>query len=62
MTLYLLGTRPAAGYRAYSPQAVQIVRFIERVHDLGPALDDVESLLYLAEGGPDSCDAARELD
>lgn len=53
--------RSAAGYRAYSPQAVQIVRFIKRAQDLGFALDDIESLLHLAEGGPDSCDAARDL-
>ena len=53
--------RSAAGYRAYSPQAVQIVRFIKRAQDLGFALDGIESLLQLAEGGPDGCDAARDL-
>ncbi|MHA6781855.1 MerR family transcriptional regulator [Pseudonocardia saturnea] len=53
--------RSASGYRAYSPQAVRIVRFIKRAQGLGFALDDIESLLHLAEGGPDGCDAAREL-
>lgn len=53
--------RSLAGYRAYGPQAVRIVRFIKRVQDLGFALEDVESLLELAEGGPQGCDAAREL-
>jgi DNA-binding transcriptional MerR regulator len=53
--------RSASGYRAYSSQAVQIVRFIKRAQDLGFALADIESLLHLAEGGPDNCDAARDL-
>ncbi|WP_281689628.1 MerR family transcriptional regulator [Pseudonocardia thermophila] len=53
--------RSASGYRAYGPQAVRLVRFIKRAQDLGFTLDDVESLLHLADGGPESCDAAREL-
>jgi MerR family mercuric resistance operon transcriptional regulator len=53
--------RSASGYRAYGPDAVRIVRFIKRAQDLGFLLDDVETLLHLADGGPDSCDAAREL-
>lgn len=53
--------RSASGYRAYSPQAVQIVRFIKRAQELGFALDDVESLLQLAEGGPEGCDATRAM-
>lgn len=53
--------RATGGYRAYTPQAVQIVRFIKRAQDLGFALGDVESLLHLAEGGPEGCDAAREM-
>lgn len=53
--------RSASGYRAYSPQAVQIVRFIKRAQDLGFALDDIESLLHLAEGGPEGCDATRSI-
>jgi Predicted transcriptional regulators len=53
--------RSPAGYRAYDPQAVRIVRFIKRAQDLGFALNDVESLLELAEGGPEGCEATREL-
>ena len=53
--------RSAAGYRAYGSEAVRIVRFIKRAQDLGFSLDDVETLLHLAEGGPDSCDGARAL-
>ncbi|MFG1638308.1 MerR family DNA-binding protein [Pseudonocardia alni] len=53
--------RSPAGYRAYGPQAVQIVQFIKRAQDLGFALDDVESLLELADGGPEGCEATRAL-
>lgn len=53
--------RSAAGYRAYTPQVVQIVRFIKRAQGLGFALDDVESLLDLVDGGPESCDAVRDM-
>ncbi|WP_205346829.1 MerR family DNA-binding protein [Pseudonocardia broussonetiae] len=53
--------RSASGYRAYSPQAVQVVRFIKRAQDLGFALDDIVSLLRLAEGGPEGCDATRAM-
>ncbi len=53
--------RSAAGYRAYTPQVVQIVRFIKRAQGLGFALDDVESLLDLVEGGPESCNAVRDM-
>lgn len=53
--------RSVSGYRAYGPQAVRLVRFIKRAQDLGFTLGDVESLLHLAYGGPESCDTAREL-
>jgi DNA-binding transcriptional MerR regulator len=53
--------RSSAGYRAYGPGAVRIVRFIKHAQELGFTLDDVEMLLHLAGGGPDSCDAVREL-
>ena len=53
--------RRESGYRAYGPEAVRIVRFIKRAQELGFTLDEVESLLELADGGPESCVAAREL-
>jgi DNA-binding transcriptional MerR regulator len=53
--------RSPTGYRAYRSEAVRVVRFIKRAQELGFSLDDVESLLHLAEGGPDSCEAARSL-
>ena len=53
--------RSSGGYRAYPPRAVEIVRFIKRAQELSFALDDVETLLHLSEGGPEGCDAAREM-
>ena len=51
--------RSAAGYRSYPPEAVRQVRFIKRAQELGFSLAEVETLLDLAGGGPDSCDAVR---
>ena len=51
--------RSAAGYRAYPPEAVRRVRFIKRAQALGFTLAEVETLLQLADGGPDSCDGTR---
>jgi DNA-binding transcriptional MerR regulator len=53
--------RRDSGYRAYSPEAVRIVRFIKRAQELGFGLREAETLLGLAAGGPETCDAAREL-
>lgn len=53
--------RSASGYRAYPPEAVRRVRFIKRAQELGFSLDDVETLLHLAEGGPDGCDGVRTI-
>jgi DNA-binding transcriptional MerR regulator len=51
--------RSPGGYRAYPAEAVRRVRFIKRAQDLGFTLAEVESLLHLADGGPDRCDSAR---
>jgi Hg(II)-responsive transcriptional regulator len=53
--------RSPAGYRAYPVEAVRRVRFIKRAQELGFSLAEVETLLHLAEGGPDSCDRVRAL-
>jgi DNA-binding transcriptional MerR regulator len=59
----LLGAPPrtSGGYRDYPVDAVAVLRFIKRAQHLGFTLDDVEELLHLQRGGPDSCDAARTL-
>ena len=53
--------RTRSGYRAYTPDAVRVVRFVKRAQQLGFTLDDIEDLLHLAQGGPASCDEARTM-
>lgn len=53
--------RSASGYRAYPTQAVRTVRFVKGAQQLGFSLEEIESLLDLAAGGPESCDAAKSL-
>ncbi|MEU8226180.1 MerR family transcriptional regulator [Kribbella sp. NPDC048915] len=53
--------RTPGGYRDYPPTAVELLRFIKRAQELGFTLGEVEELLHLDTGGPDSCDAARVL-
>jgi len=50
-----------SGYRAYGPEVVRVVLFVKRAQRLGFSLEEIESLLDLAAGGPDSCDAAHAL-
>jgi DNA-binding transcriptional MerR regulator len=53
--------RSTGGYRSYPPDALRRVRFIKRAQELGFTLTEVETLLDLSSGGPDSCDAVRTL-
>ena len=53
--------RRASGYRAYGPDAVRVVRFVKRAQELGFTLTEIEALLELAGGGPDSCEVAQQL-
>jgi MerR family mercuric resistance operon transcriptional regulator len=59
----LLSTPPRTpgGYRDYPVSAVRLLRFVKRAQELGFTLDEVEELLHLEDGGPESCDAARAL-
>ena len=53
--------RTRSGYRAYTPDAVRVVRFVKRAQQFGFTLDDIEDLLHLAQGGTASCDEARTM-
>jgi MerR family mercuric resistance operon transcriptional regulator len=53
--------RTRSGYRAYTPDAVRVVRFVKRAQQLGFTLDDIEELLYLGDGGPASCDDTKTM-
>lgn len=47
--------RSSNGYRVYSPELVQRLQFILRARDLGFAMEDVRSLLSLADKGEQTC-------
>ncbi|WP_328993789.1 MerR family transcriptional regulator [Kribbella sp. NBC_01245] len=53
--------RTPGGYRDYPAATVELLRFIKRAQELGFTLGEVEELLHLEGGGPDSCDTARAL-
>ena len=53
--------RSDSGYRSYDTQAVRTIRFIKGAQQLGFSLEEVDSLLDLATGGPRNCDAAKAL-
>jgi Hg(II)-responsive transcriptional regulator len=53
--------RTQGGYRDYPASSVDLLVFIKRGQELGFTLDEVDELLQLDAGGPDSCDAARGL-
>lgn len=53
--------RTLGGYRSYGPEAVRRVLFVKRAQELGFSLAEIDVLLHLADGGPESCDAARRL-
>lgn len=57
-------TAPArlpSGYRDYLPETVRTVRFVKRAQQLGFSLEEIETLLDLAAGGPASCETAKTL-
>lgn len=47
--------RSSNGYRVYSPELVQRLQFILRARDLGFAMDEIRSLLTLADKGEQTC-------
>ncbi|MGH8401042.1 MAG: MerR family transcriptional regulator, partial [Gammaproteobacteria bacterium] len=42
--------KPAQGYRTYSPETVERIRFIKRAQELGFTLAEIENLLALGAG------------
>lgn len=53
--------RTESGYRSYGDEAARTVRFVKGAQQLGFSLEEIETLLHLAAGGPDNCDAARSV-
>lgn len=53
--------RSPGGYRDYPSDAIALLRFVKRSQQLGFTLDEIEELLELDAGGPDSCDSVRVL-
>lgn len=51
--------RRASGYREYSPDAVQLIRFIKRAQKLGFTLAEVEDLLRLRNDQQAACSKVR---
>ncbi len=51
--------RRASGYREYSPDAVQLIRFIKRAQELGFTLTEVEDLLRLRGDQETACSEVR---
>jgi len=53
--------RRPSGYREYTPEDVQLVRFVKRAQDLGFSLDDIQTLLKLRRPRPGQRAAVRRL-
>ena len=53
--------RSGSGYRAYGDDAVRTVRFVKGAQQLGFSLEEIDTLLHLAAGGPPNCEAAKAL-
>ena len=53
--------RTASGYRVYSPADVERLRFVTRGRDLGFSLDEIRSLLRLAQDQGMVCDEVDQL-
>lgn len=54
-------TRTEGNYRAYRPQDLERLRFIRRTRDLGFSLDEVRTMLDLANQGDRDCGSVDAL-
>jgi MerR family transcriptional regulator, mercuric resistance operon regulatory protein len=50
--------KPRQGYRTYTPETVERLRFIKRAQELGFTLSEIKNLLSLGDG---HCSEARDL-
>ncbi|MCI0391085.1 MAG: heavy metal-responsive transcriptional regulator [Acidobacteria bacterium] len=53
--------RLTSGYRSFSPEAVQTIRFIRQSQELGFTLDEIKQLLQLREMTSGNADQMRAL-
>src|SRR5260370_37595416 len=53
--------RTAGGYRAYSPDAVERLRFIRKAQSVGLTLGQIKRILGLRESGKPPCNYVIEL-
>jgi MerR family transcriptional regulator, copper efflux regulator len=51
--------RSSGGFRLFTPEAVERIRFIKQAQELGFSLDEIKGLL--ATGGVDECRRVRDL-
>lgn len=54
-------TRTAGGYRNYGADQVQRLTFVRRCRELGFSLDEVRSLLRIADRSEESCAAVSQI-
>jgi MerR family copper efflux transcriptional regulator len=53
--------RVANGYRAYSDDAIKLLRFVKRAQSLGITLKEIKPLLNLATQGQQPCTHVKQL-
>ena len=51
--------RSSSGYRQYTPDAIQRLRFIRRAQDLGFTLEEIKELLQLRVDDSGACETVR---
>jgi DNA-binding transcriptional MerR regulator len=52
--------RTAAGYREYSEDGIELLRFVRRLRSLELPLDDVQEIISMRTGGQAPCAQVRE--
>jgi MerR family mercuric resistance operon transcriptional regulator len=53
--------RTSGGHRVYTPDQVKQLAFVRRCRELGFGLEDVRSLMELAEGHAGSCETEKNI-